>query len=703
MPESYALTFNPTDTTAIALAEAAVQARKAMTPGWDTNRAAIACGRVLIGVLSRSDPSLTVEPVAMKVAWLSRLAVETDLREGHSIGVTGSGQIDTSTLGWDGHLVLLVNRTWLVDPSAEQFDRAAMGIPIGGPLVARIGDGRTHHPMAGGALEPGTMFQHDRSDGVSVYYGVMEDQESYRTSPDWREREARFAHAIERAYASYTMQRTLLAMHQREEKEHWRCAVCKRGLNTLSMPDGTRSFVHSRPWDPVDHEPVPEPATAETVGGVCDFCSDPDPTWIYTGPDVGSDEAGQAAALGLGSEKTRARSQLGTKWLGCDPCDRAVVASDLEALWETSSRSKTHRRQSAGLNAAQMEMVKAKSMRQWSQYVPYISDRRKLHPDPPPQLNPRLMPRMRTRLARLWREGGAKWGYGKVQNQGIGPDLGQPDVLSAPLLEATPAQTEAMFTRLADGVDFAEMFWISRDFTLLAQQAGADMQTISIRPEELPCPRGFMVWEIPIHEEPNPEEPDNPAETAHIVACSWMVVSGLGVWITVYVQPEAWIGRWGEDMRAEFGWLVPFGLGGGIDFETGYAADEGQRQDHLYKGILSTWFLLTQPGVATETREVVASGKEQRKAKRAGTRVPSVRMVDLRRHERAAAKPETEAEARSWQVSVRFMVRGHWKRQAYGPQRSLRKTIYVAPFLKGPDNAPLKKAKADTPIVKVLR
>jgi len=35
---------------------------------------------------------------------------------------------------------------------------------------------------------------------------------------------------------------------------------------------------------------------------------------------------------------------------------------------------------------------------------------------------------------------------------------------------------------------------------------------------------------------------------------------------------------------------------------------------------------------------------------------------------------------------VQFLVRGHWKQQAHGPRHSLRKTIWVKPFWKGPDD-----------------
>jgi hypothetical protein len=35
--------------------------------------------------------------------------------------------------------------------------------------------------------------------------------------------------------------------------------------------------------------------------------------------------------------------------------------------------------------------------------------------------------------------------------------------------------------------------------------------------------------------------------------------------------------------------------------------------------------------------------------------------------------------------TVQFLVRGHWRQQAHGPMRSLRKTIWIEPFWKGPE------------------
>ena len=50
---------------------------------------------------------------------------------------------------------------------------------------------------------------------------------------------------------------------------------------------------------------------------------------------------------------------------------------------------------------------------------------------------------------------------------------------------------------------------------------------------------------------------------------------------------------------------------------------------------------------------------------------------------------------RSTSPSVQFLVRGHWRNQAHGEQRLLRKLLWIEPFWKGPDGA-LVASKAYT-------
>jgi hypothetical protein len=46
-----------------------------------------------------------------------------------------------------------------------------------------------------------------------------------------------------------------------------------------------------------------------------------------------------------------------------------------------------------------------------------------------------------------------------------------------------------------------------------------------------------------------------------------------------------------------------------------------------------------------------------------------------------------EATGGGTKLLVRFMVRGHWRRQPHGPERQERKLIWIRPHYKGPDLA----------------
>jgi hypothetical protein len=51
------------------------------------------------------------------------------------------------------------------------------------------------------------------------------------------------------------------------------------------------------------------------------------------------------------------------------------------------------------------------------------------------------------------------------------------------------------------------------------------------------------------------------------------------------------------------------------------------------------------------------------------------------------AAGRSESSGTSWKLEGRHVVRGHFRQQACGPNHSERKTIWIAPFMKGPEGA----------------
>lgn len=70
---------------------------------------------------------------------------------------------------------------------------------------------------------------------------------------------------------------------------------------------------------------------------------------------------------------------------------------------------------------------------------------------------------------------------------------------------------------------------------------------------------------------------------------------------------------------------------------------------------------------------------------------PTVRVVHLRRADYSGDRGDM-SEGVEFSYSCRFVVQGHWRQQPCGPNHADRRLIYITPFIKGPDNAPLKES-----------
>lgn len=99
------------------------------------------------------------------------------------------------------------------------------------------------------------------------------------------------------------------------------------------------------------------------------------------------------------------------------------------------------------------------------------------------------------------------------------------------------------------------------------------------------------------------------------------------------------------------------------------------------RSLLAAVALLSRQENIAEVSTVVPDRAERRRAARSG-RDAAVRVVRL--HPRHTAHG-----AGSGAMTVRTIVRGHWRNQPYGPGRAERRPVWIAPHLRGPDGAPL--------------
>ena len=138
------------------------------------------------------------------------------------------------------------------------------------------------------------------------------------------------------------------------------------------------------------------------------------------------------------------------------------------------------------------------------------------------------------------------------------------------------------------------------------------------------------------------------------------------------------------------GLVWPFGEGCDSTYFGGTQRDQSMSEDR--RRLLALWLLSSQPGLTLNVQRHTPQRTSKSKRKRiAAGKVPldpPVRVVQLRRQphpDRDA--PTRPAGGRTYRH--RWTVSGHWRNQAFGPAHSLRRPVYINPYLKGRDDAPL--------------
>lgn len=98
----------------------------------------------------------------------------------------------------------------------------------------------------------------------------------------------------------------------------------------------------------------------------------------------------------------------------------------------------------------------------------------------------------------------------------------------------------------------------------------------------------------------------------------------------------------------------------------------------------SFWALMRQPIIATErTRPTDPESRKARKVSRVGGYITTARL-------RQRIRPEgSETAGSTRDYSHRFLVRGFWRNQAYGPRMTLRRRTWIDSYIKGPADKPL--------------
>lgn len=246
------------------------------------------------------------------------------------------------------------------------------------------------------------------------------------------------------------------------------------------------------------------------------------------------------------------------------------------------------------------------------------------------------------------------------------------DTLDEQIRAAWMARNDRVTTtpgvRVGDLIRSADSYFLSSDFMRLVDAAAESLPEMSaIEVDDLPSPYAWMTFA-----EPKRLPFTSPAwELTHVMAdgCFWHA-SGDAVAFTPFsFNDHEWDGMGGF---------------GAILGQRGRPAPGFEAIKYATDWFKSMFLLLSQQSVS-ETAEEAPPRAARRRADRAGVN-PIIRVIRLPRRVREHASAEHGHV--EWQS--RWIVRGHWRQQPWGPERSRIRPVWIAPHVKGPEDKPLK-------------
>lgn len=241
----------------------------------------------------------------------------------------------------------------------------------------------------------------------------------------------------------------------------------------------------------------------------------------------------------------------------------------------------------------------------------------------------------------------------------------------------------------------ASLWWVSRDMTKLALDTAPDLPpwTPTIAAPET---SGLMWFDHPIGTTPaDPGEgfmadgrwAESILGSAAVHGVHWSITGDL-LNFTFYgavsdpVQRARTAPLWRDVYE-----IAMYTVRGDVEYSPQVTQLREPWAAHVVHTIGAAWLLMQQPRGA-ETRSQRASLHTGSKKGKPG-KVSMVQVIDLRRLAHNDAERE-QAYGGSREFHTRWMVRGHWRQQRVGPGRRYTRPVFVSPYLKGPEGAPIK-------------
>jgi hypothetical protein len=235
------------------------------------------------------------------------------------------------------------------------------------------------------------------------------------------------------------------------------------------------------------------------------------------------------------------------------------------------------------------------------------------------------------------------------------------------------------------------LYWVARDMVQLAVGAAADLPPWTPA-EAIPAPNGLLCWAKPAGVVPYGTASVETINVGWDAVWWWTRPDGI-----LQLQPVSRFTNHAE--LPNIGRVrTPLWATTTILLDPQHPRTEeanGSEEMHPFVSVVGAAWLLMSQSNFSETR--VTEPTDVPPPNDDGARVPgppreraSVTIVELRRE--IAQHPHSAPGKSKRHFRGRWMVgwpNGYWRQQAYGPGRSLRKPIFIAPHTAGPAGAPL--------------
>jgi hypothetical protein len=243
--------------------------------------------------------------------------------------------------------------------------------------------------------------------------------------------------------------------------------------------------------------------------------------------------------------------------------------------------------------------------------------------------------------------------------------------------------TVEICTILREGLTYCDLWWTSRDITDLVSHAWQTIPSVTLTEDLPPEPDGLVLFEHTMYGQ-DAEAPDRQV-AFHAVQwyTSHLSILDGGMCVSITAWQQATDGLWTPLGRSDwpYGWDVDQPIppeNHGYDNPTRNASIIEDRR------LLATIWLLSRQTRAVEVTDFKHDRASVRQYTRKRQAVPRIKVIDVR-----APKGAPSGESRNVEWKHRWLVRGHWRQQAFGPNRQYRRPQWIAPFSKGPSDKPL--------------